>query len=95
MRLSESDYFASFKGELINTVLMELLIAAAVWKTWFSAWETTTYLICAILAVVLLAWAQRVGTKDAYEVVGKVAFGILILDTFVVLLRTRHAIAKI
>ena len=80
-------YFGTFRGELINTLLVEAFLMVAIWKTWFSPWTTTIYLLACGILPCLLIRAKRIGTKDAFETVGKVAFGIIILDTFIRLVR--------
>lgn len=87
--MNSKGYFDTYRGEAINTLLMELLIACAIWKTWFSVLVTPVYLVSAVILLLLLRRAKRLDTPEAYEGVGKVAFGILILDTFVFLLRLR------
>jgi hypothetical protein len=84
-----STFFGSFRGELVYVLVTEGFLAGAIWKTWFSPWQTAMSLACGLSLVVLLLWARHKDTEGHYELVGKTAFAVFLLDTVLTLIRLK------
>lgn len=75
--------------ELIYSAYVVLLIGVATWRNWSSPILTLVYVVSAAILLAMLIRSRKIDTLEAYSALGKVAFAIFIVDSFITLMRLR------
>jgi len=69
--------------------MLELLLGAAIVRTWGQPLVTVIYIVSGLIVAGLLIYARTRDTPDAYRLLSNIGFAAFLFDTFVCLLRAR------
>lgn len=73
--------------DLFYAIVVEVSIFLTLYKTGFQTWTFSIYCLCAAILLVCIIWALLKPSTSHHNTLGKIAFGLFLVDSFFSLAR--------